>query len=68
MTTPETDTTRASVDSIIENLIDIGAVWARYGLTVGRAALETSAKTLGNTAEVLGELSKRFETDRTQSH
>lgn len=67
MTTQETNSTRASVDTLIENLVDIGALWARYGLTVGRAALETSSKTLANTAEVLGELSKRFEHERPQS-
>jgi hypothetical protein len=46
---------------IIDNLVDIGATWARYGLNVGKTALETSAKTLNTSAEVLGDLAKRFE-------
>jgi hypothetical protein len=46
---------------IVENLVDIGATWARYGLNVGKTALETSAKTLNSSAEILGDLSKQFE-------
>jgi hypothetical protein len=46
---------------IIEDLVDIGATWARYGLTIGKTALETSAKTLSTSAALLGDLAKEFE-------
>jgi len=50
------------IEKLVQNLVDIGTVWAKYGLGVGKLALETSSKTLNSTAEVLGEVAKRFET------
>lgn len=44
----------------VRDLGSIGRAWARYGLTVGKIALETSASTLQKTASVLGDLSTGF--------
>jgi len=61
MTESQKNETKQEVEAILGNLVGIGTSWARYGLTVGRSALETSAKTLTSTAEVLGQLAKQFE-------
>ena len=55
------NTSPLPVEKLIENLVDVGATWAKYGLNVGKSALETSSKTLSSTAEVLGEIAKRFD-------
>jgi len=39
----------------------MGRVWARYGLHVGKQALEQSARSLELTADALGRLATRFE-------
>jgi len=49
-----------TVDQILNNLNEIGRSWATYGLNAGKAALESSAATLKNTAEYLGTVSQRF--------
>lgn len=46
---------------IVDQLFDLGASWARYGLGVGRTALETSAKSLNVTAQILAEIAESFE-------
>jgi hypothetical protein len=46
---------------LVDALYNVGGAWARYGLSVGRAALETSAVTLRNTAAALGEISEALE-------
>ncbi len=49
---------------LVEALVDVGAAWARYGLDLGRLALETSAKTLGTTASALGTIAKNLEPEK----
>jgi len=44
----------------MKDLSSIGRSWARYGLTVSKIALETSATTLQKTASMLGDLSTAF--------
>jgi hypothetical protein len=61
MSTTESNELHKDVESIVHNIVGIGAAWARYGLTVGKTALETSAKTLTETARILGDVSKKFE-------
>ncbi|MEB2313107.1 MAG: hypothetical protein OZ921_13580 [Sorangiineae bacterium] len=51
---------------LVEALVDVGAAWARYGLGVGRAALETSARTLSVTASALDALARTFEQRREE--
>ena len=40
-------------------LTRVGSAWARYGLSVARASVETSARTLDLTATALGALADR---------
>lgn len=61
MSTTESNELHKDVESLVQNIVGIGAAWARYGLTVGKTALETSAKTLTTTAQILGDVSKKFE-------
>ena len=49
------------LDAIAKSLVDIGAVWAKHGLGIGRSALEASAKTLSSTATVLGQIADSLE-------
>lgn len=50
-------------------LLSVGRLWAAHGLGVGRSALEASAQTLRATADLLGDISERFETeDETEEH
>ena len=51
---------KGNIDLFINNLNDLGRSWATYGLTVGKAALETSASTLKNTADFLGEVTTKI--------
>ena len=52
---------------IVNAFLDVGSAWARYGLTVGRTALETSARSLTATASALGHLAKTLEMPRGES-
>ena len=58
-TASETTTTAREENkpSIVDSLFDIGVAWAKHGLKVGQSALETSAKTLHETAKVLESVS-----------
>lgn len=53
--------TTTSVESLLHVLGTQGKTWARYGLTVGRLALETQSRTLGVLAQTLGTLASRLE-------
>ena len=44
------------IDAISRDLVELGATWAKYGLAVGRQALEASAKSLTKTASLLGQI------------
>lgn len=44
-------------------LLNIGTMWARHGLTIGKSALETSAQTLQTTAGLLAKLSDYLDTE-----
>ena len=56
----------AHVGAITENILELGTIWARYGLTVGRTALETSARSLTATASLLATLAQALETKKTE--
>ena len=56
---------KGNIDQLINNLNDLGRSWATYGLTMGKAALETSANTLKNTAQFLGDVSNKINTKPT---
>ena len=52
-------------EKMARGLTAVGMSWARHGLTIGKSALETSAQTLRETAEVLGQLSEKFRAKET---
>ncbi len=52
---------RSDAAEIAGAFLRVGAAWARYGLSIARASVETSARTLDVTAGALGTLAKRFE-------
>ena len=56
---------KGNIDQLINNRNDLGRSWATYGLTMGKAALETSANTLKNTAQFLGDVSTKINTKPT---
>ena len=47
--------------ALVRKLVGVGAAWARYGLTIGRAALETSAETLRTTSSILGDVADQID-------
>jgi len=57
---------RELIDRVIRDAGAIGKVWARYGLEVGRAALQTSATTLQRTAGLLGDIASRFQEEQRE--
>ncbi len=64
-TTTETDARderlAETAEKAVKGLFDVGRLWAAHGLNVGRSALQASASTLRTTADVLGEIARRFE-------
>ena len=46
----------AAVEQIVDSAVELGRLWARHGLTLGKMALETSATSLGTTAKLLAGL------------
>ena len=45
---------------LADQAIEIGRLWTRHGLTVGKLALETSARTLEATARSLADLAEKL--------
>lgn len=66
-TATETSSNQASanrddrVAAVTDDVMELGTLWARYGLEVGRSALDTSARTLAATARLLGHLAEALE-------
>ena len=56
----ETAQIKTVAEKAMKDLTALGRVWARYGLTVGKAALETGATQLQKTATRLGEMSEKI--------
>ena len=49
----EIKTERPELEDLVQDLFSIGRMWARHGLTIGKQALENSARTLEVTAGTL---------------
>jgi hypothetical protein len=62
-TKTETATTSLPLgaDKVVNLVTQLGAGWARYGITIGRLALQQSARALETTSEILGEVAAKFE-------
>ena len=59
--TEPSDTVGPLARTIAKTLLGIGAAWARYGLTLGRASIEAYTRTLQSTSGMLGDLAEAFE-------
>ena len=53
--------TQASLERAMGNLLEVGRLWASHGLSIGRAALETSAETLRVTADTLADFHEKLD-------
>ena len=51
----------ASVDNLVESLVNLGTVWVRYGITVGRLALKTHAQMLSGVSHLLDQVADALE-------
>ena len=49
------------VAAVTDDVMELGTLWARYGLEIGRSALDTSARTLAAPARLLGHLAEALE-------
>lgn len=55
------NTSQQDTKELVDNLMQLGAVWARYGLRVAQASLTASSQTLSTTARALGTLAEAFQ-------
>jgi len=60
-TDPRVERTAEAAGHIVEAAVDVGRVWASYGLRVGKLALEAHAQTMGKLAGALGELNRAID-------
>lgn len=60
-TTNNPKKTAAPIDALMDTVRTQGQLWARYGLTLGRLALETNARALGQLAASLGQLAEALD-------
>jgi hypothetical protein len=54
-------------ETLVDAVFDIGLAWAEFGVSQGRRALETSAKTLEKVAQTLGDLQEKLRKDAAAS-
>jgi hypothetical protein len=54
---------KKQADTLVDAVFDIGLAWAEFGVSQGRKALETSAKTLEKVAQTLGDLQSKLRKD-----
>ena len=52
--------TDPEIEEIIEDFIDIGKMWAHHGVTIGKMALKSSARTFEVTAGALEKIGRRL--------
>ena len=52
-------TTDDEIDDIVQDLVGLGRMWARHGITLGKMALKSTATTLNVTSDVLGRIASR---------
>ncbi len=48
-------------DKVARLITELGVGWAKYGLSIGRLALQQSARVLETTGELLGAIAARVE-------
>jgi hypothetical protein len=52
--------TDPEIEQIVEDFIDVGKMWAHHGVTIGKMAMKSSARTFEVTASALDTLARRF--------
>lgn len=57
------DKAAEATERVVGSAVELGRVWARYGLSIGKMALETSATSLKTTATLLGAVAEAFESE-----
>lgn len=68
VSTNETKTNQDDrVGAITDDLLELGTLWARYGLEVGRSAVDASARSLAATARLLGHLADALDPKDTNA-
>jgi hypothetical protein len=60
-TTNAREKAETKVKALVDTAADVAMTWAKFGLSVGRQALENNAKTLHLAAESLGKLAAALE-------
>ena len=50
----------AEIETTLKQLLSLGHLWASYGLTAGKQALEASARTQQTVAQMLGDLANHL--------
>lgn len=55
------DSASAEIERVVADFVGLGRAWAAHGLTIGRSALEVSARTLDVSARLLGDLAHKFD-------
>jgi uncharacterized protein YbaP (TraB family) len=50
----------AAAQELVADLGKLGATWVRYGLSVGESSMQTSARTLEETARSLRKVAERL--------
>ncbi len=48
------------VEQIVEDFVEVGKMWAHHGVTIGKMALESSARTYQVTASALDLIARRL--------
>ena len=63
-----TDSTARSahLETTMKDLLSLGQLWASYGLSAGKHALEASARTQETLARLLGELAAHLDRNREE--
>jgi hypothetical protein len=51
--------TDPDLEEIVDDLLGLGRMWAKHGITIGKMALKSSATTLEVTSGVLDKLARR---------
>lgn len=59
--------TAEATERVVDSALELGRVWARYGLSIGKMALETSATSLKTTASLLGAVADAFGTEEKRA-
>lgn len=58
------DATARAIDDLLDSAVELGTVWVRYGLEVGRLALRTQSAWLKGVSQLLEHVADAIETPK----